>query len=71
MENVAIIVNTQTGEVVERPLTAGELEQKELDTVEVKRRQDQIKAIELKKESALVKLAALGLTSEDLKALGL
>jgi hypothetical protein len=63
--------NTETGEVIERPMNAEELAQWELEkqTAEM---QTQIKADALaKREAALAKLAALGLEPDDLKALGL
>ena len=65
------IVNVETGEVVERELNAKELKQQELD-----RSADEAKTAEAQakveaKAAAQAKLATLGLTVEDLQALGL
>ena len=63
--------NVETGEIIERPMTASELadwqelqKKAELDT------KAKLQA-EAKKATAEAKLEALGLTSDDLKALGL
>jgi hypothetical protein len=69
----AIEVNCATGEVVERPLTAEEIAQREADAVayaEIKAAEDAAKAaIAEAKASAEAKLAALGLTPEEITAL--
>jgi hypothetical protein len=69
----AIEVNCATGEVVERPLTAEELAQREADAAafavaEAEREAAQA-AAQAAKESAQNKLAALGLTAEEIAAL--
>jgi hypothetical protein len=69
----AIEVNCATGEVVERPLTAEELAQHEADiagsiAVEAERIAA-LEATQAAKESANAKLAALGLTAEEIAAL--
>jgi hypothetical protein len=69
----AIEVNCATGEVVERPLTAEELAQREADAaayaVEQAEREAAQAAVEAAKASANEKLAALGLTTEEIAAL--
>jgi hypothetical protein len=65
------IVNTQTGEEIEREMNAEELAQfKAEEAAELERQNVQIqKATD--KAAAQAKLSALGLTADDLKALGL
>jgi hypothetical protein len=69
----AIEVNCTTGEVVERPLTADELAQREADAEAFAEAQAEREAAEAAaqaaKESAQTKLAALGLTAEEIAAL--
>ena len=60
--------NVETGEVVEREMTKIELSDYAKQVAEV---QAQSEAIKTAKESAEAKLAALGLTADDLRALGL
>ena len=69
----AIEVNCTTGEVIERPLTAEELAQREADAAahaaaEAEREAAEAAALAAK-ESANAKLAALGLTAEEIAAL--
>jgi hypothetical protein len=65
------IVDIATGEEIVRDATDAEIAQMELDAADaLKRKQAQAEA-EAKKQAAETKLAALGLTSDDLKALGL
>lgn len=70
---IAIEVNCATGEVVERPLTAEELAQREVDTAAgIAAEAERIAALEATqaaKESANAKLEALGLTAEEIAAL--
>jgi hypothetical protein len=70
---MAIEVNCATGEVVERPLTAEELAQREVDAAAgIAAEAERIAALEATqaaKESANAKLAALGLTAEEIAAL--
>ena len=69
----AIEVNCTTGEVIERPLTAEELAQRETDAAAFAAQEAEREAIEAAalaaKESANAKLAALGLTAEEIAAL--
>ena len=70
-----IEANCTTGEIIERELTAKELAQKEADNanaIALKNAQAEAETEALEaKETAQAKLAALGLTADDLKALGL
>ena len=70
---IAIEVNCETNEVVERPLTAEEISAREAAAVqaEVDRiaREAEEAAALAAKESAQAKLAALGLTPEEIAAL--
>lgn len=69
------IINCETGEIIERELTEEELAQQEKDTataIRIQAELDELRAeAEAKKLAAEAKLAALGLTADDLKALGL
>ena len=69
----AIEVNCTTGEVTERPLTAEELSQREADAaayaVEQAAREAAEAAAAEAKASAQAKLAALGLTADEIAAL--
>ena len=70
---IAIEINCETGEVVERPLTADEINQRELDAIaasaEEAERIASEEAKEAAKASALAKLTALGLTEEEALAI--
>ena len=63
--------NVETGEIAEREATAEEIAQQEIDEAAFELRQAEIKTKAEAKEAAQAKLAALGLTVEDLQALGL
>ena len=65
------IVNAETGEEIIRDMNAEELAQWEIDKERSAAREAQEAAAVQAKEAAQSKLAALGLTTEDLKALGL
>ena len=69
----AIEVNCTTGEVTERPLTAEEISQREADAAAAAVAQAEREAEEAAKAeakaSAETKLAALGLTTEEIAAL--
>jgi hypothetical protein len=69
----AIEVNCETGEVIERPLTTEELAQREADVAAFAAAEAEREAAETAaqaaKESAQAKLAALGLTAEEIAAL--
>ena len=70
---IALEINCETGETVERPLTAAEVQQREADaTAAAAAEVERVAAEEAKaaaKASALAKLAALGLTEEEAAAL--
>ena len=73
MSDIKIEVNCATGEVTETPLTAEEIQQRELDAIAAataKAEADAVAAAEADaKASAQAKLAALGLTAEEIAAL--
>ena len=65
------IVNVQTGEEIVRDANAEEIAQMELDAANAAARKAEAEAKAQARAAAEAKLAALGLTTEDLKALGL
>ena len=67
------IYDATTGQTtdVERTLTAAQVKEMEAIQLEAAKRQAAIEQEAATKASAQAKLAALGLTSDDLKALGL
>ena len=71
MSELITEVNCTTGEVIERPRTAQE--QKSIDAIRAEAQAELQAEAEAKaaKTAAASKLAALGLTADDLKALGL
>jgi hypothetical protein len=72
METLQIkIFNSATGEEVVRNMNAEELKQLEIDKAEAKSEAKAKADKAAAKEAAQAKLAALGLTVEDLTALGL
>jgi hypothetical protein len=70
---MAIEVNCETGEVTERPLTTEELAQREVDAANYAAERAAFEAAEAAaaavKTSAQAKLAALGLTADEIAAL--
>ena len=73
MSDTKIVVNCETGEVAELPLTAEEIAQREADAAafadEQAKRDAEAAAAEAAKASAQAKLAALGLTADEIAAL--
>jgi len=65
------LVNAETGEEIEREMNATEFAQYEKDQAYAKATATKQVETEAAKSAALAKLAALGLTTDDLKALGL
>ena len=65
----AVIFDAATGEITERPLNTQELAQRELDMAEAEAQQAEADAKVDARESALAKLAALGLTADEVAAL--
>jgi hypothetical protein len=65
------IVNATTGEEIEREMNADELKQLNKDIAEAETQAEAEAQKAADKAAAEAKLAALGLTSDDLKALGL
>jgi len=72
-QQTRIEVNCSTGEIIEHILTDAELEQQELDAIAYATQQAEREAAEAAKAeakaSANAKLAALGLTTEEIAAL--
>jgi hypothetical protein len=70
---IAIEVNCETGEVIERPFTAEEIAQRKADAIAFAaaeaERTAAAEAAATAKASAQAKLAALGLTAEEIAAL--
>lgn len=62
------IHNVETNEIIEREMTIDELKQWQIDKDKLQLEKEAAKAA---KAAAEAKLAALGLTLDDLKALGL
>jgi len=68
--NVMVLeVNAETGETIERLLTAEEIAEREEMLAEAKARQAEQEAKAAARASALAKLAELGLTEEEIAAL--
>lgn len=65
------IHNAETGEVIEREMNQAELAQWEKDQADAIAEADLALQAANKKATAEAKLTALGLTADDLKALGL
>ena len=64
-------VNAETGEEIEREMNAQELAQLQIDKANSELEKQAYAEAVAKKSAAEAKLAALGLTADDLKALGL
>jgi hypothetical protein len=73
MSDIKIEVNCETGEVVEVPLTAEEIQQRELDAIAAATAAAEVEAAAKAeadaKASAQAKLAKLGLSAEEIAAL--
>jgi len=65
----AVILDAATGEVTERPLTAEEIAERAAIQADYEARQAEADAKVAARESALAKLAALGLTADEVAAL--
>jgi hypothetical protein len=69
----AIEINCETGEVIERPLTADEIAANEAAAATAKAervaQEAQALAVEQAKASAVAKLSSLGLTPDEISAL--
>lgn len=70
-KSMITIHNCETGEIVEREMNAAELAQQAKDIADAQTRAAAQDEAEKAKVAAQAKLAALGLTADDLKALGL
>lgn len=71
MSDFKLVHNVETGQISEIALTADEVAQNEKDAQDAAKIKAQAKAQADKKAAAEAKLVALGLTADDLKALGL
>jgi DNA-binding NarL/FixJ family response regulator len=65
----AVIFDAVTGETIERPFTPEEIAEHKLWQAEAEARQAEQDAKVAARESALAKLAALGLTADEVAAL--
>ena len=65
----AVVFDALTGETIERPLTADEIAEREAIQAEAEARQAEADAKVASRESALAKLAALGLSADEVAAL--
>jgi hypothetical protein len=70
-KSIIKIHNVETGEITEREINAEEIAQQKIDEAVFEARQAEIQAKAQAKVAAQAKLEALGLTVEDLQALGL
>lgn len=66
-----LIVNCETGETLERELNKAEIDQQKLDEAKAAEIKAEAEAKAQAKAQAEAKLAKLGLTADDLRALGL
>lgn len=66
-----VIHNIATGKITERLYTAAEIAEVEAEQVDAAKRLAAMEKADAEKAKAIAKLAALGLTADDLKALGL
>lgn len=66
----AIIHNLETGEIIERDMTSEEIAAQEASIRSAKERAEAEKQLEEAKKNALQKLALLGFSEEEIKALG-
>jgi hypothetical protein len=71
MSNKITVHNVETGEIFERDLTEQEIAQSAIDKAETERLLAERETKAQAKIAAESKLAALGLTTDDLRALGL
>jgi hypothetical protein len=71
MSEYKLVHNAETGEISQVPLTPEEIEQNLKDAENARILKEQFLEAQAKKEVAKAKLAALGITTDDLKALGL
>ena len=63
------LINIQTGEETYRDFTAAEVATLEIELAENKAKADEAKAKTIARASALAKLAALGLSADEIAAL--
>lgn len=70
-KNQLLVIDVETGETTYRDFTSDEIAQAEIDEIASQARIAQEKLVEQAKLNAQEKLAKLGLSFDDLKALGL
>lgn len=63
------IHDAETGEIVDREMSADELDQLAKDRLEFQAMTEKVEASKAAKDSALAKLSALGLTEDEAKAI--
>ena len=72
---LVVEANCTTGEVIERQMTAEEIEAREIASAQIRADREVFEAQELAKDqarsAAITKLKALGLTEEEAKAIAL
>lgn len=71
IEYKEVIHNAVTGEITERPYTAAEIAEAKAEEIKSEERVAAMNKADADKAGAVAKLAALGLSADDLKALGL
>lgn len=71
MTQMEKIVDAITGEETLKPYTAEQIAEFDAAKIEAQKRVEAQDEVNANKEAAQAKLAALGLTTDDLKALGL
>jgi hypothetical protein len=64
-----LVVNAETGETNERPMTSDEIAQLKIESDELKAKKAEADAKAAARASALAKLADLGLSAEEIAAL--
>jgi DNA-binding NarL/FixJ family response regulator len=69
IENIVVIHDLETNQVIERQMTDDEIADRNKIQVEYKQKQDELKAQSETRKSALQKLAALGLTDKEIASL--
>jgi hypothetical protein len=69
MSETVLTINAETGEETERELTSEEIAEREEMQIETQAQKVQAEAKAAARESALAKLAELGLTAEEIAAL--
>lgn len=69
MKQIKLVHNSETGEITEVELTAEEIAQNLKDSQAAQKVKERLEIAQAAKESAAAKLAAIGLTAEEIAAL--